>query len=111
MRGDRTQGVGNLVLAKRDGQPVTKAPVDHETRKQPPAFLGNMDAIACGVEAWFEDNTGYSRKITESTVDIARALSVPEGEIKRWESSRSSRNSEKSGAVKSLLVKLQGDFH
>lgn len=110
MRVDRAQGKGNLLLEKRDGQPSIKEPFDQEVRKQRHTCLGNMDAIACGVEAWVEENTGYSRRVTETTVEIARALSVPEGEIKRWESARSIHNTEKGRVVKSLLEKLQGDF-
>jgi len=71
-------------------------------------FLNNMNAIAYGVEAWFEENTGYSRRVTETTVDIARALGVPEDEIERWAASRLICDTEKFNIIKSLLERLQG---
>jgi hypothetical protein len=67
----------------------------------------NMEAIACGVEAWFEENASYSRRVAETTVEIARALGIPESEIKRWLSSRSTRDMEKGRVIKSLLQRLQ----
>ena len=109
MRMDNARSQGNLLLEKRDGHPPVNEPVDPEARKQRHTYLGKMDAIACGVEAWVEENTGYSRRVTETTVDIARALSVPDGEIKQWESARSSCNTKKGRVVKSLLERLQGD--
>lgn len=69
-----------------------------------------MDAIACGVEAWLEENTDYLRRVIETTIDIARALGVPEGEIKRWASSRPISDTEKGRVVKSLLEKLQRNY-
>jgi len=70
-------------------------------------FLDAMDSIACGVEAWFEENTGYSRRVTETAVDIARKLGIPEGEIESWAARRLIRGMEKGGAIKSLLERLQ----
>jgi hypothetical protein len=70
-------------------------------------FLDAMDSIACGVEAWFEENTDYSRRVTETAVDIARKLGIPEGEIERWSARRLIRCTEKGGAIKSLLERLQ----
>ena len=84
--------------------------VDEEAKKTRRTFLDNMDAIAYGVEAWFEENTGYSRRVTETTVDVARALGIPEGEIKRWAASRLARlihDTEKLNVIKSLLKRLQ----
>ena len=66
-------------------------------------FLGDIDAIAYGVEAWFEENTGYSEGVAETTVEIARKLGVPEDEIKRWAARRSTFNTEKVKLIKSLL--------
>ena len=79
-----------------------------QTEKTRHTFLDKMDAIAYGVEARYELITGHSRKVTEETVDIARALRVPEGDIKRWVSSQLRRDTEKSRVIKSLLEKLEG---
>lgn len=107
MRVDRDQDKGSLVLEKRDCQPFIEDKVDEKAKKSRHTFLDNMDAIACGVEAWFEENTGYSRRVAETTVDIARALGVAESDIKRWESSRAIYDIEKVGVIKSLLKRLQ----
>ncbi len=95
--GTRSQLVGTLDLPK----------VDEAGEKARHTFLGRMDAIACGVEAWFEENTGYSRKVAETTVEIARALGVPESDIKRWVTCRSIRDMEKGRVIKTLLQRLQ----
>jgi hypothetical protein len=108
MRVDRDQDKGSLVLEKRDCQPLVEDKVDEKAEKSRHTFLDNMDAIACGVKAWFEENTGYSRRLAETTVDIARALGVPESDINRWESSRAiCDDKEKVSVIKSLLERLQ----
>lgn len=107
MRVDRARGKGNLVLENRDYQSSVEDKVGEQTEKTRHTFRDNMDAIACGVEAWFEENTDYSRRVTKTTVDIARALGVPEGEIERWASSRPISDTEKGRVVKSLLEKLR----
>jgi len=43
-----------------------------------------MEAIAGGVRARLEERTGFSRRITSETVEIARALGVADREIERW---------------------------
>ena len=107
---DKSPGKRNLAPKNGDCQLSTKEKVDEEAKKTRRTFLDNMDAIACGVEAWFEENTGYSRRVQETTVDIARALGIPEVKIKRWASSQLSRDTEKGKVVKSLLQRLQGSF-
>jgi hypothetical protein len=70
-----------------------------------------MDAIACGVSARFEESTGYSRKITDATVNVARTLGVPEKEIQKWSSRRIARitgEAERLQEIKSLLEKHYG---
>jgi len=72
-----------------------------------------MEAIAFDVEAWFEEETSYSRRVAETTVDIARAFGIPEDEIERWAASRLARlirDTEKLGEIKSRLERLQGSF-
>ncbi len=72
-----------------------------------------MDAIAYGVQARFEENSGHLGRVTEATVDIARELGIPEAEIKRWAASRLDRlirDTEKLREIKSRLERLQGSF-
>ncbi len=104
------EGKRNLVLAKGDFQPSIEDRVDGGFKRTQPSFLEDMDAIACGVEAWFEENIGYSRRVTETTEDIARALGVPGSEIKKWVACRLIRDTEKSRVIKSLLERMQGSL-
>jgi len=52
---------------------------------------GRMEAIARGVQARLEEKTGYSRRLTGETVEIARALGITDREIERWVNQRESR--------------------
>ncbi len=107
---DRSPRKRDITLENWDCQLSMKEKVGEEAKKTRRTFLENMDAIAYGVEAWFEENTGYSRRVHETTVDIARALGIPEAEIEKWASSRLSRDTEKFNGVKSLLERLQGSL-
>ncbi len=76
------------------------------------AFPSKMEAIACGVQARFKESTGYSRKVTDTTINVARALGVPEKEIERWASHRLTplaRDAEKLREIRALLEKLYGN--
>ena len=81
----------------------------HKTRH---SSLDRMDAIACGVHARFDASTGYNKKITETTISIARTLGVPETEINRWEANRSNQlasETEKIKEIKIILEKYYGN--
>ena len=110
MRVDRARGKMNPILEERNGQPSAKEKVDEEAKNTRHAFLDNMDAIARGVEARFEDKAGFSRRVPETTKNIARALGIPEAEIKRWAASRLIHDAKKLDAIKALLAKLQESF-
>jgi len=110
MRTDRARGKGSLVLEKRDSQPSIDDKVVAEAKKPRRIFLDKMEAIAFGVQARFEENTGYSRRVTETTMGIARILGLPEAEIERWASSRLARlihDTETLREIKSRLERLQ----
>ena len=112
MRVDRTRGKGSLVLGNRDCQSSIEDKVDEESKKTGHTFLDKMEAIAFGVQARFEENNGFSRRVTETTVDTARELGIPEDKIKRWASSRLARlirDTEKLKEIKSRLERLQGN--
>ena len=85
--------------------------VETKNHKNRHSSFDRMDAIACGVHARFEESTGYSRKITETTINIARALGVSETEIDRWAANRSNQianETERLKEIKSLLEKYYG---
>lgn len=68
-----------------------------------------MEAIACGVQARLEERTGYSRRITDETVNIARALGVADREIEKWVNQRLTllaSNEEKLCSIKILINKI-----
>jgi len=69
-------------------------------------FTDDINAIAYGVEAWFEENSGYSENVTEMTIEIARKLGVPENEIRKWVARRSTFNAERVKPMRSLLQRL-----
>ncbi len=83
--------------------------VEKQSRRTKHKSLDKMEAIADGVQARFEENTSYSRVITEATINVARALGVSEGEIERWAAHRSTRlahDTERLREIKSLLQRL-----
>ena len=107
---DKSPGKRDLAPENGDCQPSIKEKVDEEAKKTRRTFLDNMEAIAFGVQGWYEENTGYSRRVTETTVDVARAFGIPEDEIEKWAASRLTRlirDTEKLNAIKSLLQRLQ----
>ncbi|HEY97563.1 MAG TPA: hypothetical protein G4O16_05205 [Dehalococcoidia bacterium] len=86
--------------------------VETKSQKIRHSSLERMDAIACGVRARFEESTGYSKKILETTIRIAKALGVPEQEINRWTANRSNHGAseaERLKEIKNLLQKYYGN--
>jgi hypothetical protein len=85
--------------------------VEKQTRRNQPTSFGKMEAIACGVQARFEESTGYSKKVTDETITVARALGVADSEIERWATHRLSRlasDTERLREIKLLLNKVYG---
>jgi hypothetical protein len=85
--------------------------IEKQSGKTPPTPLNLMDAIAHGVQARFEESTGYSKRVTDATINVAKALGVPESEIERWAAHRLNRISheaERLREIKSLLDRLYG---
>jgi len=103
---DKTPGKRNLAPENEDCQPSIKGKVEEQTGKTRRTFFDDMDFIAYGVESWLEENTGYSRRVTETTIAIARKLGVPEDEIEGWAASRLIHDTEKVRVIKSLLERL-----
>lgn len=85
--------------------------VERQARRNRPTSFGKMEAIAYGVQARFEETTGYSKRVTDETINIARALGVAESEIERWATHRLSqiaRDTERLREIKALLDKVYG---
>ena len=66
----------------------------------------DINAIAYGVAAWFEENSGYSDNVTGKTIEIARKLGVPEREIGKWAARRSTLNTQRVKPIRALMQKL-----
>ena len=69
-------------------------------------FIDDINAIAYGVAAWFEENAGYSENVTGMTVEIARKLGVPEKDIKKWTARRSNLNAGRIKPIRALMQRL-----
>jgi len=85
--------------------------VKNRTGRNQPNTFSKMEAIASGVQARYEESTGYSKKVTNETINIARALGVADSEIERWAThrlSRIARDTERLREIKSLLDKVYG---
>jgi len=85
--------------------------IDRQTGGNRATVINKMEAIACGVQARFEESTGYSKKVTDETINVARALGVPDSEIERWANhrlNRIARDTERLREIKTLLNKVYG---
>ena len=85
--------------------------VERQAGRGQPTSLNKMEAIASGVQARFEESTGYSKRVTDATINVARTLGVTDPEIERWAAHRLTRlahDTERLREIKSLLDKLYG---
>jgi len=83
------------------------------TRRSYQSPDGRMDAIACGVQARLDERTGYSRRVTDETVNIARNLGVTDREIKTWVNQRTkrlARDEERLRSIKTLLDRVRSSM-
>jgi len=86
--------------------------VEKQTGRTQRKSPNKMEAIARGVQARFEESTDYSRRVTDATINVARALGVPDPEIERWAAYRLTRLAHDTKGlreIKSLLEKLYGN--
>jgi hypothetical protein len=68
-----------------------------------------MEAIAGGVRARLEERTGFSRRLTDETVNAARALGVADRDIEKWVNQRQRllvTEEERLQGIKSILSKV-----
>lgn len=83
--------------------------IDKQSGNDSRLTIDKMEAIAYGVQARFEENTGYTKRVTDATINVARAMGVPEQEIKKWANHRLThlaRETERLREIRNLLDKL-----
>jgi hypothetical protein len=80
--------------------------IGQQHKGTPRTYIDDIDAIAYGVAAWFEENSGYSDNVTGMTIEIARKLGVPEKEIGRWAARRSNLNAKRVKPIRALMQRL-----
>ncbi len=83
------------------------------TRRSCESPDGRMEAIACGVQARLDERTGYSRRVTDETVNVARTLGVADREIKTWVNQRVkqlARDEERLRSIKILLDRVRSNI-
>ncbi len=68
-----------------------------------------MEAIAGGVRARLEARTGFSRKITGETVEIARAMGVADREIEKWFKERQRLLAIQEERIRSITKRINGN--
>jgi hypothetical protein len=77
--------------------------------KRSPTLNGRMEAIAGGVRARLEERTGFSRRLTDETVNVAKALGVADRDIVKWANQRQkllATEEERLQGIKSILSKV-----
>lgn len=57
--------------------------------------INDLDAIALGIEARYDLLSGYSIAVTETTIQAARKLGIPERTIQQWKVTRSTLYTQK----------------
>lgn len=87
--------IPDCVVGKEEDKPAAEEP------------HSQMNSIAYGVEAKYDCLLGYSKIVTQRTIEIAQQLGIPEKEIQRWAVAKSRHDAERNTATKSLLNKLQ----
>ena len=80
--------------------------VDRHTGRTRTTDYSRMDAIASGVQARFEESTGYSKKVTDETINVARALGVADREIEKWATHRLSRIAQDTERLREIKILL-----
>jgi DNA-binding response OmpR family regulator len=75
---------------------------NHATEEFP-----EMDAIAYGVEARYNNSISWSRIVTEEVADIAISLGIPEERVRKWVEMRTRLDSQRRRVIEALLTKLE----
>jgi DNA-binding response OmpR family regulator len=69
--------------------------------------LSEINAIAFGVDAQVDYFDFHSKIVTDKTIELARRLGLPGGEIEKWAVARDKIYSERDKQIKSMLSKLE----
>jgi hypothetical protein len=72
-------------------KPQQKAGGDAGKSEHRHIHFDNMDALACGVQFQLDEKTSFSRRVTDGTVEAARALGLPDAVIESWAAMRLNR--------------------
>ncbi len=78
-----------------------------ESKQAASKSAARMDAIASGVEAQLDPYSGYSKLVTQQTIDIARQLGIDEEEVQRWATAKETLTSKKKRVIRSAQDKLR----
>ena len=70
-------------------------------------IICQMDAIAFGVEERIESIDGHAKLVTETTVNTARLMGVPETEINNWINKRTTQAQSRKSSIRISFEKLQ----
>jgi len=92
---------------KGNGKTPSGVGSEKESRRVVEKGSGRMNAIARGAGLELDLRTGYSKKVTQTTVSIARHLGIPEKEIQEWAAARARLDSERKRAITCSLNKLE----
>jgi DNA-binding response OmpR family regulator len=75
---------------------------NHATEEFP-----EMDAIAYGVEARYNNYISWSEIVTKEAADIAISLGITEERVRKWVEMRTRRDSQRRELIESLLTQLE----
>jgi hypothetical protein len=81
-----------------------RSPEANENRR---AHLTNMEAIARGVQVRLDERTCFSRRVTDETVNTARALGVADSIIERWAAQRLNRLAQETERLREIRALLE----
>jgi CheY-like chemotaxis protein len=76
-------------------------------RNQATEEFPEMDAIAYGVEARYNNFISWPGIVTEEAASIAISLGIPEERVRKWVEIRTRLDSERRRVIESLLTKLE----
>jgi len=66
-----------------------------------------VDAIAFGVQVKLDERTNFSRRVTEETVNTARALGISNAVIERWAAERLNRLAQETERLRRIRTLLE----
>ena len=109
---DKLEASINTILGNRNPQykVYNTIPSLRDTERDNSAnnrSLSEINAIAFGVDAQVDYFDFHSKIVTDKTIELARRLGLPGGEIEKWAVARDKIYSERDRKIKSMLSKLE----